>query len=227
MTGLRVFDQYENSIRLCLGLCLLSLLTSCAGTPVRRYYDLQPEPDFGEFEVQADLLGLVHLTAVQVPDFLNDPRLFYRSSRFEAGYYEYHRWVRPLSEALADTFLKSLRTSGCFHSVMGPSDGRTPWTLQVLVKVEAFNEVDRAENGEQVWTACAALRFFMTSSSGTEMDSFLIEETVEIPDRNAGGVVQGLNQALDRALPRAMKEILEFAGRTGRTGNNRATLPSE
>jgi uncharacterized lipoprotein YmbA len=206
-------------MRIGIGLFLMLCVSGCAGTPVVQYYDLQlsigrtgdvAEPDRN--------LGSVRLAAVIVPDFLEDPRIFFRASRYEAGRYSYHQWIRPVSEALAEAMLIGLRASGRFFRVAGPEDRAAPGDLKFSLKVTECNEVDRQAEGETAWVSRISWQVILYDPDGKTVAESFIDEEASVEQRNALGVVTALNEALERAVSNSVDRIVSYQESASRTG---------
>lgn len=206
-------------MRIGIGLLLTLCALGCAGTPVVQYYDLQLSTGrTGDVAEPARNLGSVHLAAVKVPDFLEDPRIFFRASRYEAGRYSYHQWIRPASEALAEAMLTGLRSSGRFTRVAGPEDRAAPGDLEFALKVTECNEVDRQAEDETAWDSRLSWQVILYDSDGSTAAEWFINEKTAVEQRNALGVVTALNEALDRAVSSSVDRIVNYLESAGRTG---------
>jgi uncharacterized lipoprotein YmbA len=190
---------------------LLVCLAACGAPPVTQYYDIQPFPErpAGADEPQGAMR--MHLLEVRVPAHLDDPRIFYRSSRYEAGRYEYHRWIRPLSEALAEAFLGYLRASNRFDRLAGPLDPRRGEMPEAVLVVEECNEVDRIEADGSRWVARISMRLILTEPGSSNPVERVFHEEIPVGERNASGVVAAINDGLARIFPRLAEQIIAFS----------------
>lgn len=159
-------------------------------------------------------LGAVQLLEVRVPEPLDDRRIFYRSSRFEAGHYEYHRWIRSPSEALADELVRFLAAANCFSQVAGPDDPLIPDAAKVRVWVDDLNEIDTTletddAHKDQAWSAKVSFRIQIMRTAHDEGGPLRIEEEEPVRMRSAKGVAIAINTALNRALSQSVAAIVE------------------
>ena len=162
-----------------------------------------------------ELPGGVQLIGVAVPSFLEGPRIFYRPSRYEAGHYEYHRWVRPLSEAIAQEFQQYVRATGRLAWVGGPEESIVPGACRVRLQVLDLNEVDH-ENGE--WTARVTLCVRLQSPDDRPAREYRIVEESRIQPRNPKGFVEAVNRSLDQVMVRIVDIIVDFIKASRRPG---------
>jgi len=172
-------------------LTFVMIAGACAAPPEVHYYDIRlPDPTPAQ-RIAGKGTGSVAVESVVVPDYLDLPEIFYRKSAFEAGYYAYRRWVRPLSQSLAAELARYLRRSGRFAAVAGPGED-LPGAATVSIEVLSFNEND-GERGK--WTARAVFLVMIERPGSASPRRTLVERTVPIERRCASGAVQALNGA--------------------------------
>jgi uncharacterized lipoprotein YmbA len=206
-------------VHLLLAGMVLALLAGCGSPPITHYYDIQPSPDPAGSAKDRTGADCLHLLEVRVPEHLDGPRIFYRSSHYEAGRYEYHRWIRPLSDAIAGEFLKYLRAKNRFASLAGPLDPRRPGAVEASLVVDECNEVDLVAEGASQWIARISMRMILEDPDSASRREVAFQEEIPVSERNASGVVTAINEGLARIFPQAYEQIEEFVrSRTG-TGN--------
>ena len=180
------------------------LLMACSSPPETRYYDIRlPDPG----SIAGAPLGRIIVDEVAVPDHLDGPEIFYRSSAYEAGYYGYHLWVRPLSTSLSAEIVAYLIRTGRFEEVVGPPEALGAEGIRLSVTVREFAEID---GGGDVWTADVDVAFRLEDASARRHAERTITRSVPIAPRNAAGTVAALNQAWAEVAEVAMDEILAF-----------------
>ncbi len=107
-----------------LHVCILiaigtGMLSGCAKIPFTHYYTFHP-----------DLVGKLSASASPVPVVLaigtfeadipyKQDRIVFRTSPYEVGFYEYHKWLRPLTELVLDKIVRQGKASGFFARVHG------------------------------------------------------------------------------------------------------------
>jgi uncharacterized lipoprotein YmbA len=183
---------------------LLLLAAGCASPPAVQFHDIRLA--MPEAYTESDL-GALQLERVTVPTHLDRAEIFYRTTEYDAGYYEYHHWVRPLSESLPSELMAYLRATGRFGSLAGP-DERLPAALRMRIKVLEFAENDA---GGEVWHADVALLVRMHDpSTGLSLEETL-KRSVPLKVRNASGAVEALNRALSAAAGDILESIESFA----------------
>jgi|GEM_PF-6527506 len=187
------------------GLGLTFLLVACASPPETRYYDIRlPDPG----SVAGASLGKVIVDAVTVPDHLDGPEIFYRTSTYEAGYYGYHLWVRPLSESLSDEIVAYLKSTGRFERVSAPPETPGAGGIHLSLAIREFAEID----GEgDVWTAAIHVDLKLGDGSARRPVERTIRRSEPIAPRNAGGTVVALNKAWSEVAEAILHEIVSFS----------------
>ncbi len=194
-------------IRTTLASVLLFVLAGCSSTvPAVHYYDLRlplPRETLGGVEGESSSVKLID---VVVPAYLNLPEIFYRTSSFEANYYEYHRWVRPLSESIESELLRSLRATGRFSRVAGVGD-KIPNACLVELRILDFNEEDRS--GED-WIARICMVVTLIDSREDRTIEKVLSEAEPVTERNAAGTVRALNRAFSRIIAAIVSEVETF-----------------
>jgi uncharacterized lipoprotein YmbA len=187
---------------------VLILAAGCASAPEVRYHDIKleaPEATAG------DALGSLHLERITVPAHLDELEIFYRTSAYDAGYYTYHHWIRPLSASLESELLGYLRASGRFSSLTGtderPSADRSLLTMRLKV-------LEFAENGSagDVWNADVAVLVRLKQPATGRSRETTLRRSVPLNTRNAAGTVEALNRALAAIAADTLETIESFAG---------------
>lgn len=198
---------------LTLALTLLGMLSwGCGSLPDTHYYDIQISPVHeGRAAEEGGVGSGVWLDTVEVPTHLEGPGIFYRASSYEAGFYEYHRWIRPLSEGLTEGMMDYLKADGRFPVLAGQEDPVPPGAVMLRIKVLECNEVDFQEGkGSDHWIARLRLRATMIAPGGDPRKDLWIEEETRVKEQNACGVVRAIHEALERALPRVVDGLADF-----------------
>jgi ABC-type uncharacterized transport system auxiliary subunit len=102
---------------LLFGIVLVIWLGGCANVPLTHYYAFQP--DFETKTVTAppkyDRIIAVDVFEADIP--YQQDKIVFRTSPYEVSFYEYHKWLRPLGELLAEQALKVLASAGMFPQV--------------------------------------------------------------------------------------------------------------
>jgi len=190
-----------------LAACVIAAVlqtAGCASPPDVKYHDIKlaaPEAAAGS------PLGSLHLEQVSVPAHLDQAEIFYRTSAYDAGYYDYHLWVRPLSESLAFELLEYLRATGRFGTLAGP-DERSPGAWSMRLKVLEFAEND---SGGAVWTADVELLVRLREPATGRSRETRLARRIPLNARNAAGTVEALNRALSELSGEILAAIESFA----------------
>ncbi len=198
---------------------LLCALIGCSSPPDIHYYDIRlPDPPSLP-GVSSDVVpGVssdagplpIRLVGVDLPAHLDLPEIFYRKSLYQAGYYEYHRWVRPLSESLEAELVRYLEKTGRF-AVIGDRKadadlplpgGDAPTGLHI--NVIEFNESD----GEgDLWTVEAEFRVRFDNLPGGTTRSATLSRSFPVSRRNAAGTVEALNLVFAEIVGELVDEL--------------------
>lgn len=198
----RVWPAVRFGLAGALGLSFL--LLACSSPPETRYYDIRlpdPSPNAGLS------LGCIIVDEVAVPDHLAGPEIFYRSSAYEAGYYGYHLWVRPLSASLSSEIVAYLGKTDRFENVVGPREALHVRGVRLSVAVEEFAEID---GGGDVWRADVHVAVRLEDESAGRRSDLTIRRSAPIAPRNAVGTVAALNKAWAEVVEAVLDEIVSF-----------------
>lgn len=125
------------------GLCgaVLLLLAAC-GTPLVQYYVLNPVPPAKPLHMHAAAVTSVAIRQVEVPRYLDRPRIVSRGDDKQLHIAEYHQWGGRLRENIAGILGDNL--TGRLGSVMvsrAPFIGSTDAQVAVLVDVRQFERL--------------------------------------------------------------------------------------
>jgi len=188
----------------------LILVTACSSPPETRYYDIRlPDPAQSE----GPRIGCVKVEEVAVPHHLDGPEIFYRSSTYEAGYYGYHQWVRPLSDSLFSEIVAYLGKTGRFERVVGPTEPLGEDDVRLRISVREFTEND---GDGDAWIADVHVAVKLGDGGVAQRRREMsIRRSVPISPRNAAGVVAALNEAWAQVAAAIVDEILSFADSGG------------
>ena len=108
----------------CLHVCILiamgtGLLSGCAQIPFTHYYTFDPDA-IGELPASASPAPVVLAIGTFEADIpYKQDRIVFRASPYEVGFYEYHKWLRPLTELVSDTIVQMGKASDFFTRVHG------------------------------------------------------------------------------------------------------------
>lgn len=120
------------------------------------------------------------------------PRLAYRSSEFEVGYYGYHKWTTEPARLITEMTTQFLRASGKFSAVGDSESLREPQAV-LEGTVLAIEEVDHSET----WQARLALRW-QVRRTGEEkaLVTHIFDRRVPCTERHPREVARGISQIL-------------------------------
>jgi ABC-type uncharacterized transport system auxiliary subunit len=181
----------------------LAFLTGCGGKiPVTRYYVLELQttpPAASKLRLNAD----VAVARFRSPQALAQDRIIYRPSASEVGFYNYHRWAGFPADLITDAFILELKSSGLFRGVVGmESAPRTEYLLRG--QVANLEEVDIADKV----SARVALRLeLIDARTRAVIWAGQARDEQPVADRSIEGVVRALNEGVQRAIGRLIKDL--------------------
>ena len=89
----------------------------CANVPLTHYYAFQPdfETKTATAPPKYDRIIAVDVFEADIP--YQQDKIVFRTSPYEISFYEYHKWLRPLGELLAEQTLKVMASAAMFPQV--------------------------------------------------------------------------------------------------------------
>jgi ABC-type uncharacterized transport system auxiliary subunit len=194
----------------------LCVLMGCSSPPDIHYYDIRlpdPPPATSGQDASSSVGPLpIRLVGVDLPAHLDLPEIFYRKSLYQAGYYDYHRWVRPLSESLEAELVRYLEKTGHFAVICDRRTDRDPAALRnaapaaLHIKVIEFNENDGQGD---LWTVEAEFLVRIDNLPGGTTRRATLARSFPVSRRNAAGTVEALNLVFAEIVGDI---VLEFGG---------------
>lgn len=174
-------------------LAALVLAAACGGVRPSKFYtlDIPSAPAASGAPVPADLL----IGRVSAPQFLRDDRIVYRTGSTELGNYEYHRWADPPSLLIEELLLRTLRDSGHYRSVQSQKSN-TKGDFIVRGRLYEFGEI----TGTSLAARLKIEFELYDPRSGTVVFSKLYSRDEPVSGKEVPGVVEALNQNMQRAL---------------------------
>lgn len=109
-------------LRTALSMLLLwgGILAGCAHIPLTHYYTFDPDRVAAPETTAGDPAPVVlAIGAFEARIPYQHDRLVFRTSPYEVGFYEYHKWLRPLPELVHTQVVRQGRASGLFSRVHG------------------------------------------------------------------------------------------------------------
>jgi cholesterol transport system auxiliary component len=145
-------------------------------------------------------------------------RIAYRQARYELGYYDDLRWTEKPETYVRRAMGQSLFESGRFRRALhGPAP-----TLDV--EVLAFD--DLRLDGRRA--AHVAFKFVLYDSVGVRLERTVAEEIrVNEPEPRIEDVVEGMSQALERAVSKVVASVDEWFQNTTTAQQGNASATSE
>ncbi len=102
----------------------LVILSGCAQVPFTHYYTFDPDnvgqADIGESPAAsppAPVVLAIGTFEADVP--YQQDRIAFRRSAYEVGFYEYHKWLRPLTDLVQAEMIRQSKASSLFSRVHG------------------------------------------------------------------------------------------------------------
>jgi ABC-type uncharacterized transport system auxiliary subunit len=137
-------------------------------------------------------LGSVAVREFHCADYLCEGRIVYRPSREEVAFYEYHRWAMSPRQAITQFVADALEGQSLFASVVVHERGVMPEYV-LTGNIQRLEEEDQNRDVRAVCTISAQL---MEVRTGSVVWRETISEAVPVQQRNVGGVVIGLSEAV-------------------------------
>lgn len=170
----------------------------------------RPRPEVRHYALALDVPeaqpGAAKTSLVVRPFTAHDPynqeRLVYRSSPYQLGFYNYHRWAASPAEQVTDWTRRYLAGTGVFAKVFPTSDGSAD--LALGGRVRQIEEVDHVQS----WEAILSIDFWLTRSdqrSPMWFQSYTAAQQAE--KRNPEAVAEALSRNLKEILGRLTADL--------------------
>ena len=197
--------------------CVIAVASSaCARIPPMHYYTLQMRQDSSK-AAASDPTGpglVIGVLTFEVDPPYDQDRIVYRQAQGspEVGFYNYHRWVAPLSRMLPGIVSEGLQETAGVTLVEPASSGRD-YSGLLEGRVMEIEEIDGPSAPR------ARVRFSLTlrlKNAGVIWKETLEAEATP-PASTVGGIVEALNAALRSSLDRARTELAAALARRTET----------
>lgn len=141
---------------------------------------------------------------VATPVSLQDGRIRYLTGSYEAGAYEFHRWLEQPGVMVRNSLLQSLRASGQFRTVLeSSSSAQGDYVLRG--SLHEFGEVDR----ETIQTRISLQLELVDVKTKRDVWDRLVQHDEPVAGRKIRDVVQ----SFDRNLQEVVKEVTLETGK--------------
>jgi|SRR5665213_239398 len=142
------------------------LLTGCGAARPSKFYELTIPGDSANAGEGSPFPVTLLLGPLRAGHLYREDAIVYSSSAEAMGTYEYHKWVEPPNEMLAEMLLRELRASGKYRAVdLLRSNSRGDYILYgrlydfkeisgspILARVTVDMELRESKSGATVWT---------------------------------------------------------------------------
>jgi ABC-type uncharacterized transport system auxiliary subunit len=173
---------------------LFAAASGCGGARPSRYYEMELPTMATSATVTPYPISLL-VGRINAPHLFRDDRIVYRTSPFELGTYEYHRWVEPPTEMLEAMLVRELRSTGRFRSV-GRVGSSSRGDYVVRGRLSRLEEVD--ENG-----VAAGVEFeleLFQNKTGAVVWSRVYSHDEPVSSKAVPEVVKALNHNIQQGL---------------------------
>jgi ABC-type uncharacterized transport system auxiliary subunit len=184
----------------------VAMLAGCGSVrgPATKYYKLEipPAPAPAGPSVAASL----RIEPFQTTSLLRQDRIVYRPSPVEVGFYEYHRWAEPPTDALTKALADQLVRRRVFQSVE-ISDGGEKSDYVLRGSIDRLQELDDARAVRVQVSISAELedpvRQQVIWSGSASSESVVAKGDVQ-------AVVSAMGQASQQSIVRLVTDVAQF-----------------
>jgi len=125
---------------MCLSLLAATLLLNGCGTPETHYYVL--DPDRPPATVHVPLSGSIAITQIEIPQYLDRPRMVSRDDSNALRIAEYYQWGGRLRDNIVRTLADDLAARIPGASVVAvPMPGATDAEYEILLDIRQFERL--------------------------------------------------------------------------------------
>jgi uncharacterized lipoprotein YmbA len=199
------------------------VLAGCGSVRYPTSYVLNFPPPVPHAAQSDGALSAVMIREFSCPEYLCEGRIAYRASPEAVASYEYHRWAMNPRQAITQYVEDVLRVQSLFKSVAVHERGSEA-AYVLSGNIERLEEVD---HGREVRAVCTMSAQLLDTRTRSIVWSHTASETVQVEQRNMGGVVSSLSAAArtaaDRLLQSMTEELQATIASTGRSASPAAT----
>jgi ABC-type uncharacterized transport system auxiliary subunit len=172
-------------------------VTSCQSYIRTDYFIIDTNPSIAAVGKQFPLRVVVN--NVRSPSRYQD-QMFYRSSGYEVGFYEYSRWVEPPAEMVRRALINALRSSNLFISVVSMGQDSSP-NLTLQTTITSFDQVVTKDGN---FAECELAMGLLT---GGGKPIWLYDAKARVKQEHKGKFAAAMSQAVHDAIGNAIADM--------------------
>jgi len=168
-------------------------ITSCQSYLQTEHFRIDTEPAVPKAAKRIPLTLLVNTS--RSPSRYQD-QIFYRSSEYEVGFYEYSRWVEQPSEMVTRALINALDASGLFESVVLPGGASNP-DLILQTAITSFDQVVSKEGNS---AECSLTMSILHGGSGKAVWQYKAKAVVKQNGKFAAAMSEAVAEVIRKAI---------------------------
>lgn len=191
----------RNLLKVC-GVIIMLWLWGCADVPPTHYYMFRPD-SAPTAAAAAKYPGVLAVGSFEPDVPYQQAKIVYRTSPYEVNFYEYHQWLRPLAEMVADQALKFIAAAGLLQQVQAYTpESSSDYILRGRIKMFDFWY---SEQASLVRIRIEYALFVAKTDQLLWRDT--VETTAPAPNSKVVETVKGFETALQENLLQALAAL--------------------
>jgi ABC-type uncharacterized transport system auxiliary subunit len=190
-----------------IGVCVLF---GCVQIPLIHYYTFDPDTVGEPPNSTAPLPYVLAIGAFEADVPYQQDKIVFRTPPYEVAFYEYHKWLRPLTELASTKVLQQVANAGIFTRVHGQAF-QVAADYILIGTISMFDRWDNADSSE----VRIQIEYQLLDSYGERivwMES--IDSTAPVPDlASVVTTVQSFETALHTNIQQALETIHDAVSR--------------